>query len=53
MTIKSYYYFARVDSKKEKISSVIAPSRLAAAKLMAYTKKLDLKSFLTIYSIGR
>ena len=53
MTIKTYYYYSKIDSKQEKLNTIIAPSRLSAAKLFAQIKRLDLKSFLTIYSISK
>lgn len=53
MSLKTYYYYAKVDSTKEKLRSIIALDRLSAAKMFALTKRLDLKSFLTIYSISK
>lgn len=53
MTIKTYYYYSKVDPKQEKLRTIIAPTRLIAAKMFAQVKRLDLKSFLSIYSISK
>jgi len=51
MRVQIYYYFARIDSTKEKRGSVITTSRLSAARIFAARKGLDLKSYLNVYSI--
>ena len=51
--MKRYYYYSRYDSKKEPISRMYASGRLAAAERFAIVKGLDLKTFLSIYSISK
>lgn len=53
MKTYSYYYYSKVDPTNEKLGSIVALSRLGAAKMFAQRKRLDLKSFLSVYSISR
>ena len=50
---KKYFYYSRVDSKQEPISSILAFSRLQAAKQFASRKQLNLKSFLSVFSVSK
>jgi hypothetical protein len=51
--MKSYYFYSRVDSKKEPISKIISMSRYKAAVHFAKVKQMNLKSFLQCYGISR
>jgi len=48
-----YYFYSRNDKKQEPIDSVRALSRLQAAKHFARRKQLDLKSFLSIFTVNK
>ena len=50
---KKYFYYSRVDSSQEPISTTLASSRLSAAKYFSQRKKLSLKTFLSIYSVSK
>jgi hypothetical protein len=50
---KKYFYYSRVDSNQEPVSTTIALSRLAAAKQFASRKQLPLKTFLSLFSISK
>lgn len=51
--MKKYYFYSRIDSKKEAIDSVRAFSRLQAAKYFASRKHFTLKQFLGIFSVSK
>ena len=48
-----YNFYSRNDSNKEPISSVIASGRLEAAKHFSKGKDMELKSFLSIFSVSK
>ena len=48
-----YYFYARNDSTKEPISSVITYGRLKAAKHFSKGKNMELKSFLKIFTVSK
>ena len=50
---KKYFFYAKNDSEQEPISSVLAFSRLQAAKQFANRKQLNLKSFLSVFSVSK
>jgi hypothetical protein len=50
---KKYFFYAKNDSGQEPINSTIAFSRLQAAKQFASRKQLNLKSFLSVFSISK
>jgi hypothetical protein len=51
--MKRFSFYSRVDKSQEAISTVIASSRLSAAKKFAQTKQLPLKAFLRIFGISK
>jgi len=51
--LKKYFYYNKVDLRKEPISKIVAPSRLKAAKYFAAVKRMSLKKFLQIWSVSR
>lgn len=51
--MKSYFFYSKNDSTQEPIYYYKASSRLEAAKKFAEGKRMDLKVFLTIYSVSR
>ena len=50
---KKYFFYVKNDSKQEPISSILAFSRLQAAKQFASRKQLDLKTFLSLFSVSK
>ena len=48
---KKYFFYVKNDSKQEPISSILAFSRLQAAKQFASRKQLDLKTFLKLWHL--
>ena len=50
---KKYFFYAKNDSKQEPISSILSFSRLQAAKQFASRKQLDLKTFLSLFSVSK
>ena len=44
-------YYSRTDKTEEIVSKTVGFSRLQAAKYFAARKQLDLKTFLTLYSV--
>ena len=52
MTIYCYYYIKN-DPTKEKLGKALTTSRLAAAKEFAAQKRLPLKTFLSIWAVGK
>lgn len=48
-----YYFYSRLDSKREAIGKCIAFSRYQAAIYFAKRKRLDLKLFLATYGVSR
>lgn len=51
--MKRYFFYSKNDSAQEPIYYCKAYSRLEAAKKFAEGKRMDLKVFLTIYSVSR
>ena len=51
--MKKYNYFSKTDSKKEPIFSGDFITRKKAAEWFAKLKNLNLKQFLSIFSISR
>ena len=51
--MKRYYFYINTDKNKEPIMSYTAFSRLKAANYFAAIKQMDLKTFLTLFSISR
>ena len=51
--MKKYFFYSKVDSDQEPISSIDSNSRLSAAKFFSNVKKLSLKSFLSIFTISK
>jgi len=51
--MKRFSFYSRVDKNQEAIATVVATSRLSAAKKFAQTKKLPLKDFLRIFGISK
>ena len=52
MTIYCYYY-VKNDPSQEKLGRILTSSRLEAAKEFAGQKQLPLKTFLSIWSVGK
>ena len=48
-----YYFYVKNDKKQEPISSMTSLSRLKAAKLFAKRKNMELKKFLSIFSVSK
>jgi len=48
-----YYFYSRLDDKKEAIGKCIAFSRYQAAVYFSKRKRLDLKLFLMTYGVSR
>ena len=48
-----YYFYSRNDQSQEPINTIVAISRLNAAKRFAQRKQLSLKSFLKIYAVSK
>tara|TARA_R100000908_G_C3746790_1_gene141981 strand:+ start:40 stop:195 length:156 start_codon:yes stop_codon:yes gene_type:complete len=48
-----YFFYSKNDQKQEPISIIYSSSRLKAAKLFAKRKKMELKQFLSIFSISK
>jgi hypothetical protein len=53
MKKKKYYFYSQKDETQEPVMSVYTFSRLKAAKYFAERKQLDLKLFLSIFSVSR
>lgn len=51
--MKMYSFYAKNDQKKEKLGTTPHQSRLLAAKYFAERKRLQLKTFLDIYTITK
>jgi len=51
--MKRFSFYSRVDKDQEAISTIIAGSRLSAAKKFAHIKQLPLKDFLRIFGISK
>jgi hypothetical protein len=47
------YYYVKNDPNKEILGKVLTSSRLAAAKEFAEQKRLPLKTFLSVWAIGK
>ena len=47
--MKRFSFYSRVDKSQEAINTIVASSRLSAAKKFANTKQLPLKDFLRIF----
>ena len=50
---KVYYFYNKGNKNQEAIGKIIATNRLSAAKYFAAVKRMDLKSFLSLFSISR
>jgi len=48
-----YYFYSRNDLDKEPINWVDVPNRLKAAKLFAKMKRMELKQFLSIFTVSK
>ena len=48
-----YYFYAKNDKNQESISSVITSSRLEAAKHFSKGKDMELKLFLSIFTVSK
>ena len=48
-----YKFYSKYNKDKEAIDTTVAFSRLQAAKMFAFRKKLTLKEFLNIYYIPK
>jgi hypothetical protein len=53
MLRKKYYFYSKVDKSKEAIARTSTTPRLKAAKYFAAIKQLDLKSFLSVFTINK
>lgn len=51
--MKKYFFYHKTSSTKEPIQHTYAISRMRAAIYFASIKKLDIKSFLNIFSISK
>lgn len=51
--MKKYYFYSKMDSAQEPIMSVRSFSRLEAAKSFAQIKQMDLKTFISVFSVSR
>lgn len=51
--MKQYYFYSKKDSTQEAIMSTRAWSRMEAAKSFALVKQMDLKTFLSVFSVSR
>lgn len=51
--MKKYHFYSKNDSAKEPIMSTRSWTRLEAAKSFAQIKQMDLKTFLSVFSISR
>jgi hypothetical protein len=47
------YYYVKNDPHQEKLGRILTSSRLEAAKEFAGQKQLPLKTFLSIWTIGK
>ena len=52
MTLYCYYY-VKNDPTQEKLGKILTSSRLEAAKEFASQKQLPLKTFLSIWAVGK
>ena len=50
--MKNYYFYSKIDVSQEPIMSIKAWNRLGAAKYFSSVKKMDLKTFLSIFSVS-
>ncbi len=50
---KIYHFYHRNDHNKESIGKIIATNRLSAAKYFAAVKRMELKQFISLFSISR
>jgi hypothetical protein len=50
---KKYFFYSKNDLGKEPINSTFSFSRLQAAKQFANRKQLDLKTFLSLFSVSK
>ena len=48
-----YYFYSKIDKNQEPIMNTVAWSRLEAAKHFATIKQMDLKSFLSVFTVSR
>ena len=47
------YYYVKNDPNQEKLGKALTTSRLAVAKEFAEQKRLPLKTFLSIWTVGK
>jgi hypothetical protein len=47
------YYYVKNDPTQEKLGKILTSSRLEAAKEFAGQKQLPLKTFLSIWAVGK
>jgi hypothetical protein len=48
-----YYFYSKIDKNQEPVMNTRAWSRLEAAKHFAAVKQMDLKVFLSVFSVSR
>ena len=51
--MKKYYFYSKSDRNKESIMSIRSWSRLEAAISFAAIKQMDLKTFLSVFSVSK
>ena len=51
--MNKYYFYSKNDATQEPIMSIRAFSRLEAAKSFAQVKQMNLKLFLSVFSVSR
>lgn len=50
---KIYHFYNKSDNSQEAIGKIIATNRLSAAKYFAAIKRMELKQFLSLFSISK
>jgi len=51
--MEKFSFYFKDDNKKERISTVKSSTRLTAAKYFAKMKRMELKTFLSIFKVSR
>jgi len=51
--MNKYFFYSKNDSSKEPIMNTRAWSRLEAAQSFASVKQMDLKTFLSVFSVSK
>jgi len=51
--MKKYYFYSKNDKTQEPIMNARAWSRLEAAKSFAQVKQMNLKTFLSVFSVSK